>query len=56
MAFVFAVPLDRWLAESVARDTLRLVVIFLIVTGVHIGDFVSAVALRGLRRWSIASA
>ena len=36
VAFLLAVPLDRWLAESVANDTLRLILIFLIVSGVHL--------------------
>jgi STE24 endopeptidase len=35
MAFVFAVPLDRWLAGFIARDTPRLVALFVIVTGLH---------------------
>ncbi len=37
MAFVFAVPLDRWLAGFVESRTLRLILIFLITTAVHIG-------------------
>lgn len=35
MAFVFAVPLDRWLAAYVPRDTLRLMVLLWIVLAVH---------------------
>jgi STE24 endopeptidase len=35
MALVLAVPLDRWLGEWIASDTLRLLALLLIVTLVH---------------------
>ena len=36
MAFAVAVPLDRRLTDFVANDTLRLVVIFLVLTALHL--------------------
>lgn len=36
IAFVFARPLDRWLAEGISRAGLRLAALFVIVTTIHI--------------------
>ncbi|HEY2893865.1 MAG TPA: hypothetical protein VGJ16_06625, partial [Pirellulales bacterium] len=36
MAFVFAIPLDRWLSQFISRDSLRLLALFTVLMLLHL--------------------